>query len=90
MNALEFNSTESIRIFSVACFSSHNQILKIRLFIDDPHDYGSPPYVFVLLNQTSLLDALLVVPAAIPASREVFVFANIEFLLVPLVGTDTD
>jgi len=54
--------------------------------VSDTHSYGSPPYVFVLLNQCSLLESLLIVPAVLPVNLEVFIFANLEFLLVPFLG----
>jgi len=62
------------------------KILKINLHVSDTHSYGSPPYVFVLLNQCSLLESLLIVPAVLPDQLEVFIFANLEFLMVPLLG----
>jgi hypothetical protein len=63
-----------------------NQILKVNLIVEDRHDYGSPPYIFVLLNQYSLLESLLILPAVLPPTTEVFTFANIEFLMIPFLG----
>jgi len=65
------------------------KILRINLVIEDRHDYPSPPYVFILLNQSSLLESLLVVPAVLPETMEVFPFVNVEFLLVPFLGNVT-
>eukprot|EP01127_Copromyxa_protea_P011491 TRINITY_DN2888_c0_g1_i2.p1 TRINITY_DN2888_c0_g1~~TRINITY_DN2888_c0_g1_i2.p1 ORF type:complete len:357 (-),score=49.56 TRINITY_DN2888_c0_g1_i2:85-1155(-) len=67
------------------------KILRINIIVDDKHSgvpssYGSPPYIFVLLNQYSLLESMLILPAVIPPNMEVFAFANIEFLMIPLVG----
>jgi len=62
------------------------KILKVNLHVTDTHTYGSPPYVFVLLNQSSLLESLLIVPAVLPDQLEVFIFANLEFLIVPFLG----
>lgn len=47
-------------------------------------------YLFVHLNQRSMLDAILAC-AVLPSLRKepVSVFANIEFLLIPLFGTQT-
>eukprot|EP01130_Rhizamoeba_saxonica_P002722 TRINITY_DN12486_c0_g1_i1.p1 TRINITY_DN12486_c0_g1~~TRINITY_DN12486_c0_g1_i1.p1 ORF type:complete len:295 (-),score=44.83 TRINITY_DN12486_c0_g1_i1:3-776(-) len=61
------------------------KILKVKLEVEIPHEYGEPPYVFVLLNQYSLLESLLILPAALPHT-DVFAFANLEFLLIPFVG----
>lgn len=58
----------------------------MNLFVDAPHEYSAPPYVFVVLNQTSLLESVLLLPAALPTKTEVFVFANFEFLMIPLLG----
>eukprot|EP01125_Pyxidicula_operculata_P023096 TRINITY_DN9801_c0_g1_i1.p1 TRINITY_DN9801_c0_g1~~TRINITY_DN9801_c0_g1_i1.p1 ORF type:complete len:359 (-),score=56.10 TRINITY_DN9801_c0_g1_i1:102-1037(-) len=63
------------------------KLLKVKLKIEESgEDYGNPPYVFVMLNQTSLLESLLILPAALPSSTAVFTFANFEFLLIPLIG----
>jgi hypothetical protein len=64
------------------------QIFKVRLSVEAPHEYGPPPHVYVALNQTSLLETVLILPAALPTTSEVFLFANIEFLMIPLLGTN--
>lgn len=54
------------------------------------HDENSPelydkkgPYIFVLLNQTSLVESLLI-PEVAPINF--FIFANVGYLLFPFVG----
>jgi hypothetical protein len=61
--------------------------LKIRE-IHHAHIDESTKYLFLHLNQRSLLDAVLscaVLPSTV--SKPVSVFANIEFLLLPFYGT---
>jgi 1-acyl-sn-glycerol-3-phosphate acyltransferase len=50
------------------------------------HDasYASPPYVFTQLNQTSLIESIIT-PLAITAVPY-RLFANVEYLLLPLLG----
>lgn len=47
------------------------------------HQYGTPPYLFLQLNQTSLSETF-VIYAALP--RPVRVFMNIEYAALPFVG----
>jgi 1-acyl-sn-glycerol-3-phosphate acyltransferase len=46
-------------------------------------DYGSPPYLFVMLNQTTLLDSF-VLPVSLPLPVRCVI--NLEFALLPFVG----
>jgi 1-acyl-sn-glycerol-3-phosphate acyltransferase len=46
--------------------------------------YGRPPYIFTQLNQTSLIESIIT-PLAIPAVPY-RLFANVEYLLLPLLG----
>jgi 1-acyl-sn-glycerol-3-phosphate acyltransferase len=61
------------------------RILGIRVHLRDENGgvYDDAPYVFVLLNQTSLAESV-VWPPFIPVPYKVF--ANLEFLLLPLLG----
>jgi len=52
-----------------------------------PECSNPPPYIFMCLNrEVSLLESLLLLPAAFPPKASVFLFANLEFLMVPLLG----
>lgn len=64
-------------------------ILGVRLEVEDRNHgrYAEPPYLFIGLNQTSLLDFVVVV-ATLPPIRWRLVI-NIEFALVPIVGWAT-
>jgi len=61
------------------------RIFGIRLRVEDRNAgaYGQPPYLFVLMNQTSLAESF-VVPVAAPVPMSIFL--NIEFALIPFVG----
>jgi 1-acyl-sn-glycerol-3-phosphate acyltransferase len=61
------------------------KVLGIVLTVEDRNEgaYGGGPYVWVVLNQTSLIEAL-VYDSAIPRPFELLV--NIEFILLPLLG----
>ena len=61
------------------------RLFGVSLQVDD-HNHGQypkPPYVFVLLNQTSLAEAF-VAPHALPLPFQIL--TNIEFAMVPFVG----
>jgi 1-acyl-sn-glycerol-3-phosphate acyltransferase len=64
--------------------------LQCRIFgvlVQTEHEnpsYASPPYVFTQLNQTSLIESIIT-PLAIPAVPY-RTFANVEYLLLPLLG----
>ncbi len=61
------------------------RIFGIRVRVEDRNAgaYGAPPYLFVLMNQTSLAEAF-VMPVALPVPGSIFL--NLEFALVPFVG----
>jgi 1-acyl-sn-glycerol-3-phosphate acyltransferase len=61
------------RIFGVAVHAEHRN-----------PSYASPPYVFTQLNQTSLIESIIT-PLAIP-TVPYRTFANVEYLLLPLLG----
>jgi 1-acyl-sn-glycerol-3-phosphate acyltransferase len=61
------------------------RIFGVRLRIEDRNAgaYGRPPYLIVMMNQTSLLEAF-VLPAVAPVPTSAFV--NLEFALIPFLG----
>ena len=64
------------------------RIFRVRLQVEDRNReaYEQPPYLFVLMNQTSLLEAILIpVVSPIPATA----ILNIEFALIPFLGWST-
>ncbi len=61
------------------------KIFGIQLQIEDRNqgDYAAPPYLYVILNQTSLVETFVVLAGLPTAFDPVF---NIGFALIPLVG----
>jgi 1-acyl-sn-glycerol-3-phosphate acyltransferase len=57
----------------------------VRVTVEDRNGgaYGSPPYVFVQLNQTSLAETFIL-PGRMPADYRILM--NLAYALVPLVG----
>jgi 1-acyl-sn-glycerol-3-phosphate acyltransferase len=55
--------------------------------IDRNHGNYKGPHIYVVLNQTSLVESLIF-PSFVPQSS-FFVFANIEYLLLPFIGWST-
>jgi 1-acyl-sn-glycerol-3-phosphate acyltransferase len=61
------------------------RIFRVHLQVEDRNQeaYERPPYLFVLMNQTSLLEAFII-PVVTPVP--VAVIFNIEFALIPFLG----
>jgi 1-acyl-sn-glycerol-3-phosphate acyltransferase len=61
------------------------RIFGVRLRVEDRNKgaYERPPYLFVLMNQTSLLEALIM---PVIAPTPINAFLNIEFGLIPFLG----
>ncbi|MEZ4382160.1 MAG: lysophospholipid acyltransferase family protein [Nannocystaceae bacterium] len=77
----------SLRLVHATCAACH-RVFGLELTRDDrgrgPHaGYGRPPYIFVYLNQTSLIE-IFVVPWMTPRPYKIVV--NLEFLLLPIFG----
>ncbi len=67
------------------CATRQLRIFGVRVKVTDRNDgrYGSPPYLYVLLNQTSLIETFII-QHSLPTPFNVL--TNIEYALLPFVG----
>lgn len=74
----------ALRIIHGTCALTHRIFeLDVRLRDDNPGGYRGGPYVFIILNQTSLLETFLL-PWLAPVPYRIIV--NIEYALMPIFG----
>jgi len=86
-NWAQFILTKILRIeLSVDDTQLRAGIPESKELVDENTGDLRPPLIFVCLNQVSLLESLLIFPAILPTRSQMFLFANLEFLLVPLLG----
>lgn len=88
--AIAFSHQDACRLRREAAerASQHLELASFR--IDDLNGglYPEPPYIFALLNQTSLAEAFFI-PQVLPdIPHQGLILANIEFLMLPFVGWD--
>ncbi len=74
----------ALQIVHRTCELAHRIFgLRVSLRDDNCEDYSDPPYVFICLNQTSLIETFLL-PWLVPRPYRVIV--NFEYALLPIFG----